>query len=73
VKLSKHVTHYGPRSVFLYYNLTTPTERAPTIRHPGRAEQICGFDQYPALKEVSDMRCMSYNFLFLFSFARPVI
>ena len=51
--LSKHVTHYGQRSFFLYYNLKTPTERAPTIRHPGRAEQICGFDQYPALKEVS--------------------
>ena len=39
VTLTKHVTHYGPRSGFPYYNLITPIERAlylPT-RDAGRS------------------------------------
>ena len=33
VTLSKHITHYGPRSGFWYYNLTTPIVRVLHIWH----------------------------------------
>ena len=33
VERSKHVTHYGPRPGFLYYNMATPNERASPLRH----------------------------------------
>ena len=59
--LSKHVTHYGPRSGFLYYNMTTPNKRAHPIdpRSGYTAEQLCGLKnlmpgnrlQYPLLSK----------------------
>ncbi len=33
VALPKHATHYGPRSRFPYYNLTTPIDRTLPIYH----------------------------------------
>jgi len=41
--LSKHVTHYGQLSGFLYYNLTTPLRR---IQPQGCTEQLCGFEPW---------------------------
>jgi hypothetical protein len=35
VTLFKHVTHYGPRSNFPYYNPIIPIARVPHIRHEG--------------------------------------
>jgi hypothetical protein len=41
VAFSKHVTHYGPRSGFLYYNLTTPPSRGiPLSAIWGCVEQL---------------------------------
>ena len=37
VALSKHVTHYGPRSGFPYYDLTTPQREGLPYPPPGDA------------------------------------
>ena len=37
VTLFKHVTRYGPRSEFPYYNLTTPHREGPPYPHTGDA------------------------------------
>jgi len=47
VALSKHVTHYGPRSVFPYHTMTTPYQRASIgslSSTRGCTEQLCGFE-----------------------------
>ena len=41
--LSRLVNHYGPRSDFPYYNMTTPIECAPLSIIQGHAEQVCVF------------------------------
>ena len=47
VALSRTVTHYGPRSGFPYYNLTT-SQKEDSLLSPtwGRAEQFCGFEPW---------------------------
>ena len=49
----KNVTHYGPRSGFMHYILTTPIERAPSIR--GSNEQLCVFESWKSSSVPSNM------------------
>jgi hypothetical protein len=46
MQLFNQVTHYNPRSGFLYYNLTAPPRGFRLSTTWGRAEQLCGFEPW---------------------------